>query len=103
MDCFSPAAAYRNPGSDDRFYDSRIQGRIAEQAAHVTSQVQLLGSLAMVWECIHHGTVHALATVALTALKALDTRREHWDVELQRCAHHFACLLHPSGAYMALI
>ncbi|EIE27110.1 hypothetical protein COCSUDRAFT_38864 [Coccomyxa subellipsoidea C-169] len=78
------SSAYRNPGSDDRFYDSRIQGRIGEQAAHVTSPVQLLGSLTIVWGCMHHGTIHGVAAVALTALKALDSRREHWDVELQR-------------------
>ena len=82
-------AAYtgKNPNSG-KFLDFRdpwIEIRVAQQAAHITKLVQLLGCVPVFWWFKGNRPIFEAVPVVMIALEALQRHRDRWDTELQRC------------------
>lgn len=89
MDTHSPLP---RPKLDPR--DPSIYERAAEQAVLLTSPLQLLSVVPVMWVFMSGDDYFAAATSVLVALKALQDRPEQWDTNLMMCAPRFTRPLH---------
>ena len=81
-DCVAGAAYFRPAGFKIIPGDVR---QISGQSALVTTPLQLLAALPVVWSSLEDDDLSSAGVAALIATAALQTQGHRWKAEMQRC------------------